>query len=136
MRCVPVAPPVDNFAEIASPVPNYASPANKLKSPLPQLYRNSIPGDFLGNFGFPLSASISITILSLWASSATWLLRFRIVSSDGYVVSDFTSNPCKLTWIPWKLFCSLMPTASLGYIKCKYPWISVTKFMAGYRRIP
>ena len=122
--------------KIASQVPNYASPASKWKSPLPRLYRDSIPGDFLGNCWFPLSSSISIMILSLWASSATWLLRFSILSSDGYVISDFSSNPYKLTWIPWKLLCSVMPKAILDEIKRKYPWIYVTKFMAGYRRIP
>ena len=29
VRCAPVASPVDKFSEIATPVPNYASPANK-----------------------------------------------------------------------------------------------------------
>ena len=29
VRCAPVDSPVDKFPEIATPVPNYASPANK-----------------------------------------------------------------------------------------------------------
>ena len=29
VRYAPVAYPVDNFAEFATPVPNYSSPANK-----------------------------------------------------------------------------------------------------------
>ena len=29
VRCTPVGSPVDKFAEIVSPVPNYASPTNK-----------------------------------------------------------------------------------------------------------
>ena len=36
VRCTPVGSPVDKFAEIVSPVPNYASPAIKWKSFLPQ----------------------------------------------------------------------------------------------------
>ena len=49
-----MAAPVDNFAEITSPVPNYVSPANKWKNPLPRSYRDSIPGDFWEIAGFHL----------------------------------------------------------------------------------
>ena len=37
VRCAAVASPVDNFAEITSPVRNYASPVNKWKNRLPRL---------------------------------------------------------------------------------------------------
>ena len=36
VRCTPVTSSVDKFAEIAFPVPNYASPANKWLSFLSQ----------------------------------------------------------------------------------------------------
>ena len=37
VRCAAVASPVDNFAEITSPVRYYASPVNKWKNRLPRL---------------------------------------------------------------------------------------------------
>ena len=45
VRCAPVAPPVDKFNEIASPVPNYNFPANKRTRFLPRSQRAFIPGD-------------------------------------------------------------------------------------------
>ena len=38
--------PGHKFAKIFSPVPNYASPANKCIGFLPRSYRDFIPGDF------------------------------------------------------------------------------------------
>ena len=46
VRCAPVASPVDDFAEITSPVPSYVSPVNKWKNHVPWLYGDFIPGDF------------------------------------------------------------------------------------------
>ena len=45
VRCAPVASSVDSFAEIPSPVPNYASPGNKWKSLLSRSCRDSIPSN-------------------------------------------------------------------------------------------
>ena len=49
---------------------------------------------------------------------------------DGYVISGFSSNILKLTWVLWKLF------NNFNEIKYEYPWIKVTKFMTGQRWIP
>ena len=46
VRCAPLASLVDNFAEITSSIPNYASPANKWKNHLPQSNGDFISGDF------------------------------------------------------------------------------------------
>ena len=45
--------PGHKFAKIFSPVPNYASPANKCIGFLPRSYRDFIPGHFLENLVAP-----------------------------------------------------------------------------------
>ena len=53
VRFAPVASPVDHFAEIFSAVPNYSSPANKVKNLLPHSYREFTHGDFFGKLLLP-----------------------------------------------------------------------------------
>ena len=54
VRCALVASPVNNFAEIVSPVPKYISPANKWKSFVPRPQRGFILTEFWKNFWSPL----------------------------------------------------------------------------------
>ena len=81
VRCTPVAPPTNKVAEIASPVPCFASPGNKWICFLPWSWRGFIPGGTWKNCWPPMKRSILSMAIGLQTISSTWLWRFCIKSS-------------------------------------------------------
>ena len=52
------------------------------------------------------------------------------------VISGFSSNTLKLTWVCWKCLSFLKSTTISSEINHEYLWIKVTKFMTAHRQIP
>ena len=73
VRCAPVTSSIDKFAEIDSPVPNYASEANKRISFLPRLKGEFIPGDIWKNWYPPTERKMFSMVVVLRTNSAIWL---------------------------------------------------------------